>query len=146
LAPSFLTHINKHNGELMSLQSFFVGTAYVLAQIYTPPPYHLNVAQNGFFFTGALIGGILGISAGPICDFSARTLARRNKGLYEPEFRIPVCILAVAVFAIGWFVWGWALDHPNGGGSGRVALGSFCYGAICFGTSVASTSAGLYVL
>jgi hypothetical protein len=83
------------------------------------------------------------VSAGPICDFTARSLARRNKGVYEPEFRIPVCVFAVVVFAIGWFTWGWALDHPDGG---RVYLCSFCYGAICFGTSVASTSGGLYIL
>ncbi|KAF2640659.1 serine/threonine kinase 16 [Massarina eburnea CBS 473.64] len=125
------------------LVSFFVGTAYTLAQIFSPPPYNLTVSQNGYFFTGALIGGILGVSAGPLCDFTARRLARRNKGVYEAEFRIPVCIFAVLVFAIGWFTWGWALDHPT---HNRVYLSSFCYGAICFGTSVASTSAGLYIL
>ncbi|KAF2243389.1 serine/threonine kinase 16 [Trematosphaeria pertusa] len=125
------------------LVSFFVGTAYTLAQIFTPPPYNLSVSQNGFFFTGALIGGIMGVSAGPMCDYTARALARRNKGTFEAEFRIPVCIFAVILFAVGWFTWGWALDHPA---HNRVYLCSFCYGAICFGTSVASTSAGLYIL
>jgi hypothetical protein len=62
------------------LVSFFVGTAYTLAQIFTPPPYSLSVSQNGFFFTGALIGGLLSLSAGSICDFTAKHLARRNKG------------------------------------------------------------------
>ncbi|KAF2262884.1 MFS general substrate transporter [Lojkania enalia] len=125
------------------LVSFFVGTAYTLAQIFTPPPYNLTVSQNGFFFTGALIGGILGISAGPLCDFTARAFARRNRGIYEAEFRIPVCIFAVALFAVGWFTFSWALAHPE---KNRVYLCSFCYGAVSFGTSVASTSAGLYIL
>lgn len=124
-------------------QSFFVGTAYTLAQIFSPPPYNLTVSQNGYFFTGALVGGILGVSAGPICDFTARTLARRNKGVYEAEFRIPVCLFAVVVFAAGWFTFSWALDHPS---KERVVLCAFCYGAVCFGTSVASTSGGLYIL
>ncbi|PSN67779.1 MFS general substrate transporter [Corynespora cassiicola Philippines] len=125
------------------LVSLFVGTAYTLAQIFTPPPYNLSVSQNGYFFTGALVGGILGVSAGPLCDFSARRLARKNGGVYEAEFRIPVCVLAVVVFAVGWFTFGWALDHPT---YERVYLCSFCYGAVSFGTSVASTSGGLYIL
>ncbi|KAF2119088.1 major facilitator superfamily domain-containing protein [Lophiotrema nucula] len=125
------------------LVSCFVGVSYTLAQIFTPPPYGLTVAQNGYFFTGALVGGILGISAGPLCDFIARTFARRNKGIYEAEFRIPVCIFAVILFAVGWFTFSWALSHPQ---YNHVYLCSFCYGAVSFGTSVASTSAGLYIL
>ncbi|KAF2676267.1 MFS general substrate transporter [Lentithecium fluviatile CBS 122367] len=125
------------------LVSFFVGTAYTLAQIFTPPPYTLSVSQNGFFFTGALIGGILGVSAGPLCDFTASRLAKRNGGIYEAEFRIPVCVFAVLLFAVGWFTFGWALDNPK---YAHVYLCSACYGAVCFGTSVASTSAGLYIL
>ncbi|ORY17945.1 major facilitator superfamily domain-containing protein [Clohesyomyces aquaticus] len=125
------------------LVSFFVGTAYTLAQIFSPPPYHLTVSQNGFFFTGALIGGILGISAGPICDFVARLFARRNRGVYEPEFRIPVCVLAVIMFAVGWFTFMWAVGQKK---REMVYLCSFCYGAVCFATSVASTSGGLYIL
>ena len=120
------------------LISFFVGTAYTLAQIFTPPPYNLSVSQNGYFFTGALIGGILGVVSGPLCDVSARTLARRNKGIFEAEFRIPVNVLAVTMLAIGWFTFMWALDHPLL--AGGVYLCSFCYGAVCFGTSVAATS------
>ncbi|KAF2463590.1 MFS general substrate transporter, partial [Lindgomyces ingoldianus] len=125
------------------LVSFFVGTAYTLAQIFTPPPYNLTVSQNGFFFTGALVGGILGVSAGPMCDFTARFFSRKNRGVYEPEFRIPICILAVIMFAVGWFTFMWALEHPA---HNRVVLCSFCYGAVCFATSVASTSGGLYIL
>lgn len=131
------------------LVSFFVGTAFTIAQIFTPPPYNLNVAQNGFFMTGALIGGLLGVSAGPLCDFFARFLARRNKGVYEAEFRIPVCIIAVVLFTIGWFPFGWALDAKGKGPlspTETVLLCSFCYGAVCCGTSMASTSGGLYIL
>ncbi|OAG10928.1 serine/threonine kinase 16 [Paraphaeosphaeria sporulosa] len=126
------------------LISFFVGTAYTLAQIFSPPPYLLTVSQNGYFFTGALLGGILGVISGPLCDFSAKTLSRRNKGVFEAEFRIPVNILAVTMLAVGWFTFMWALERPTL--KGGVYLCSFCYGAVCFGTSVAGTSTGLYIL
>ena len=84
------------------------------------------------------------MSAGPLCDFIARYLARRNKGVFEAEFRIPVNILAVTLLSIGWFTFSWALRHPLL--PGGVYLCSFCYGAVCFGTSVAGTSTGLYIL
>ncbi|KAJ4289662.1 hypothetical protein N0V90_010991 [Kalmusia sp. IMI 367209] len=126
------------------LISFFVGTAYTLAQIFTPPPYRLTVSQNGYFFTGALLGGILATSAGPLCDAIAKTLSRRNKGVFEAEFRVPICILAATATVLGWFTFMWALEHP--GMKGAVYLCSFCYGAVCFGTGVAGTSTGLYIL
>ena len=126
------------------LISFFVGTAYVLAQIFTPPPYSLSVSQNGYFFTGALVGGILGIASGPVCDVVARVMAKRNRGIYEAEFRIPVMVIAVVLLGTGWFVFGWALDRP--GLKGGVYLCSACYGLVCAGTSVAGTATGLYIL
>jgi hypothetical protein len=54
-----------------------------------------------------------------------------------------VCTIAVAAFAIGWFTFGWAVEQKT---YSMVYLCSFCYGCICFGTGVASTSAGLYIL
>lgn len=130
------------------LISFFVGTAYVLAQIFTPPPYRLSVAQNGYFFTGALVGGLLGILSGPACDWVARRMARRNGGVHEAEFRIPILGVAVVLLGIGWFVFVWALEEGinNVGVKGVVVLCSACYGLVCAGTSVAGTGTGLYIL
>ncbi|KAJ9139459.1 MFS general substrate transporter [Pleurostoma richardsiae] len=123
--------------------STFVTTSYILSQIWSVPPYSLNVAQNGYFFAGALIAGVIAIPAGPLCDWSARALSRLNKGIYEAEFRIPINILAVLCCSCGWFLFMWVVDHPRPNG---YLLGSFCYGLTCFGISIASTSAGLYVL
>ncbi len=123
--------------------SFYVAAAYITAQIWSPPPYTLDVAQNGYFYSGALIGGILAVSIGHICDWSARTLSRLNKGVFEAEFRIPVNILAALCCGLGWFLWGWDVNNPRLDG---YYLGSFCYGLVCFGISVPSTSAGLYIL
>jgi MFS family permease len=123
--------------------SFFVGAAYMTAQIWSPPPYLLTVAQNGYFYTGAFVGGILAVSIGYICDWSARVLSRMNKGVFEAEFRIPVNILAFVCSGLGWFVWMWVMNNPRPNG---YLLGAFCYGLVGFGISVPSTSAGLYIL
>lgn len=125
------------------LVSTFVATAYITSQIWSVPPYNLNVAQNGYFWVGSFIGGLLAVVAGPLCDWSAQTMAKMNKGVFEAEFRIPVNILGGLFCGLGWFLFMWVVDHPTPNG---YFLGSFCLGCVCFGISVPSTSAGLYIL
>lgn len=125
------------------LVSTFVATAYITSQIWSVPPYNLTVAQNGYFWVGPFVGGVLAVVAGPLCDWSARVMAKFNQGLYEAEFRIPVNILGGLFCGLGWFVFMWAIDNPTPHG---YFLGSFCLGCVCFGISVPSTSAGLYIL
>ncbi|KAJ5506600.1 Major facilitator superfamily domain general substrate transporter [Penicillium expansum] len=70
---------------------FYVAISYILAQIWTPPPYNLNAHQNGTFYVGALIGGVSSSIAGPwLGDIIAQRMTKWNKGTYEPEFRIPM--------------------------------------------------------
>ena len=125
------------------LVSFFAGSAYITAQIWSVPPYNLNTAQNGYFYAGAFLGGLAAVSIGPICDWSAKALARRNEGIFETEFRIPVNVLGALFCGLGWFLWMWDVDNPTPNG---YYLGAFCHACICFGVSVPSTAAGLYIL
>ncbi|KAJ5774425.1 hypothetical protein N7457_009321 [Penicillium paradoxum] len=84
------------------VQSFFVTISYILAQIWSPPPYNLNAKQNGTFYVGALIGGILSSTLSPfVGDWIIKRLAKWNKGIYEPEFRIPMMIFAALFCGIG---------------------------------------------
>lgn len=71
------------------------------------------------------------------------TLARCNKGTYEPEFRIPVQLIGALLIGIGYFVFMWDMQHPTPTG---YYLGAFCHGCICAGITVTSNSAALYVL
>lgn len=125
------------------LVCFFVVTAYILSQIFSVPPYNLGVAANGFFYVGPFIGGIAAVSAGSMCDWTARALARRHGGVFEAEFRIPVNVLGMLCCGLGWFLFAWRVDHPVANG---YYFGSFCFGLTCFGVSVPATSAGLYIL
>lgn len=125
------------------LVALFVVSAYILSQLFSVPPYNLDVAGNGYFWVGAFVGGILAVGIGPVCDWSARTMARLNGGIFEAEFRIPVNVFGGLFCGLGWFMFMWVLEHPRPNG---YLLGSFFHGCVCFGISVPSTSAGLYIL
>lgn len=150
--PHLLTEIFVHliNPAIIWIQlvsavliSLYVVTAFITSQIWTPPPYNLNIAQNGFFYAGGFIGGILAMVAGPICDWIARVLSRLNKGVFEAEFRLPAISIGVVCCSLGWFLFMWVVDNPRPDG---YYIGAFCYGVACFGISVPSTAAGLYIL
>jgi MFS family permease len=71
----------------------------VLAAIYLGPPFFFNEVTTGYMYTGAFVGAVLGfLLAGLLADWSTNLMIRRNKGVYEPEFRI---VLVFAQFVIG---------------------------------------------
>ncbi|KAI9870306.1 MAG: hypothetical protein M1830_004419, partial [Pleopsidium flavum] len=70
----------------------------VLAAIFLGPPLFFDEVKIGYMYTGAFIGAILGFAlAGLLSDWSTKLMIRRNKGVYEPEFRI-VLVIAQLVF------------------------------------------------
>ncbi|KAK0105303.1 hypothetical protein ONS96_004699 [Cadophora gregata f. sp. sojae] len=124
--------------------AFYVCLSYILAQIFSVPPYNLNAAQNGYFYVGALIGGLLsGILGSMLGDLITTKLTKWNNGIYEPEFRIPVLILSALLYGIGWFVFMWRLDHPTPHG---YYLAAFCHGCLCAAVTIGSTATSLYIL
>lgn len=62
----------------------------ILALIFGSPPYNFSVEQLGFFGVGGLIASLLGFSGGPLNDWICEIMARRNKGIYEPEVLSPL--------------------------------------------------------
>lgn len=70
----------------------------VLAAIFLGPPLWFDEVTTGYMYTGPFIGAILGfLVAGLLSDWSTKLMIRRNKGVYEPEFRI-VLVVAQLVF------------------------------------------------
>lgn len=70
----------------------------VLAAIMLGPPLFFNEVQTGYMYTGAFLGAVLGfLLAGLLSDSSAKYLTKRNRGVYEPEFRL-VLVLPQLVF------------------------------------------------
>jgi len=91
----------------------------VIAAIMLGPPLFFNEVKTGYMYTGAFVGAVVGfLLAGILSDSTANWLTRRNRGVYEPEFRlflvIPQLILGCAglygfgitsadVVRYGWF-------------------------------------------
>lgn len=83
------------------------------AQIFSAPPYSFSVSSIGIFAgIAAFIGTLIGtFSAGPFSDWFAKAYAKRNRGVFESEFRL-ILLLWFAVFgAVGAF--GWAFSAAD---------------------------------
>lgn len=74
----------------------FIGV--VLAAIFLGPPLFFDEVKTGYMYTGAFVGAVVGfLGAGLLADWSTKVMIRRNRGVYEPEFRI-VLVVAQLVF------------------------------------------------
>ncbi|KAF2815577.1 serine/threonine kinase 16 [Mytilinidion resinicola] len=121
--------------------SFYVAASYVVAQIFSPPPYLLNASQVGYTFLGPFIGGILGtLAVGAISDSIALWLTKRNKGIYEPEFRLVPILLGLAAGA-GFIGFGYVTSM-----SGSVYTASFLWGLSIFGVTFVVVPSSAYII
>ncbi|KAK3677561.1 hypothetical protein LTR78_002411 [Recurvomyces mirabilis] len=65
----------------------------VLAAIMLGPPLWFDEVKTGYMYTGAFIGALLGfVLAGVLSDSSVKWMTKRNRGIYEPEFRLLLVI------------------------------------------------------
>lgn len=79
-----------------TVTAFYVGQAIDIALIFAYPPYNLNAAQLGYLFLGPFVGGCLGaIIFGFVGDPIIRWCSRKNKGVYEPEYRLLIIVFGL---------------------------------------------------
>ncbi|KAL8773133.1 MAG: hypothetical protein Q9209_001809 [Squamulea sp. 1 TL-2023] len=86
----------------------------VLAAIFLGPPLWFNEVETGYMYTGPFIGAILGfIISGLLADWSTKIMIKRNKGVYEPEFRIVLVVLQLVFGGVG--LYGFGITAENVG-------------------------------
>jgi hypothetical protein len=98
--PPFAVVVNLSVAWILIVNSMFVVLyvviAFVLAQLFSPPPYLLSPASIGYLSLGPFVGGALGtIILGAMSDPFIKWCARRNQGVYEPEYRLIPCTLGL---------------------------------------------------
>ncbi|KAK5110059.1 hypothetical protein LTR62_006303 [Meristemomyces frigidus] len=106
------------------------------------PPYNFSASQIGLMSLGPFIGSTLGsIVVGPVSDYVAVQLAKRNNGIYEPEMRFWVFLPFIPFQLAGawWFGYGLA----DGASWAQVAV---AYGVCNFGSAPLQAIALTYML
>ncbi|KAL6710782.1 hypothetical protein ACN47E_007839 [Coniothyrium glycines] len=123
------------------LFAFFVAQSYVMAQIFMAPPYLLSAAGVGYLSVGPFLGGLLGsIFLGATLDPLIKYCAKRNNGIYEPEYRLLGMIPSVTI-VIGLCLFGYFAEQ-----GASFYLTAFFHGMDLFGIVVAAIAASSYVL
>lgn len=105
------------------------------------PPYNFTAAQIGLMSLPPFIGSTIGsLVCGPLSDWVILWLARRNKGIYEPEMRLWVMAPFLPFAPAGAFMFGIGLN--NGASWPVLAVG---YAICSFGTTPISSIALTYI-
>ncbi|PMD51515.1 MFS general substrate transporter [Hyaloscypha bicolor E] len=144
IAP-FAICMNASVCYVIVVQAWFVGLfvaiAFVLAQIFAYPPYHLNPSHIGYLSLGPFVGGLIAMLLfGAITDRIMMYMTRRNKGVYEPEYRLLISVLGVASGA-GLFGYGYVTQN-----SGSPYVAATVHGVIIFGVMALIVATSSYAL
>jgi hypothetical protein len=123
------------------LSAFFVAQSYHMAQIFMAPPYYLTAAGVGCLSIGPVLGGLLeyliyGFSLDPLIKWCAK----KNRGVYEPEYRLLGMIPSVTVI-VGLCLFGYFAEKGS-----SYYITAFFHGMDIFGIVCATISASTYVL
>ncbi|SCU97658.1 LAMI_0F10858g1_1 [Lachancea mirantina] len=121
---------------------WLIMVAQVVDSVLSESPYNFKPISVGLIYVAPFTGSVLGsLFAGKGSDFIVRAMAKRNHGIYEPEFRLLTVLPAVVATAMGLIGFGWSTHAQDPWIAPAVFLG-----VLGFGSSVASTSAITYVV
>lgn len=82
----------------------------VLSTFYQLPPLYYSDKKVGYLFSSAFIGSVVAfVLCGAIADPLAKFMTKKNGGVYEPEFRIPLVIFQLIAGCIGLYGFGWTV-------------------------------------
>ena len=113
----------------------FIGV--LIAAVFIGPPYWWGEVKAGYTYTAPCIGAICGfLISGFMADSIVRFMTKRNKGNYEPEFRLLLVIPMFIIGSIGLF--GFGISASN------VVSGKYVYEVplVFFGFEVAGMVIG----
>jgi hypothetical protein len=99
--------------------------------------YNFSALSAGLIYVSPFIGGVLGTAvAGKVSDIVVRAMARRNGGLYEPEFRLVMAAPVAVTTVIGLMGFGWSAEIGD-----HWIVPTVFFGTVSFGCSLGSTTA-----
>ncbi|KAJ5649954.1 uncharacterized protein N7484_003677, partial [Penicillium longicatenatum] len=112
-----------------------------LSSVMTLPPYNFGSAQIGLMGIPPFLGTSIGtLVCGPLSDYIALYLARRNNGIFEPEMRLWLSLVFTPFVPAGLFMFGIGLNNGS-----HWLLPAFGLGICGFGVVPASSAALTYL-
>lgn len=79
---------------------------------FSAPPYNLGPAQIGLTNLPLLVVGLIGSPlSGWLADFVAKSMAKRNNGVFEPEFRLTLMAIATPLATAGFLGFGMSVQN-----------------------------------
>ncbi|KAF2110617.1 MFS transporter-like protein [Lophiotrema nucula] len=82
--------------------SSFLTLNLTQSQAFAAPPYNFKPMSIGFFNFAILVGALIGLAtAGPLSDWVSARSTRKNRGIREPEMRLPAMIPYVIIMFLG---------------------------------------------
>lgn len=119
----------------------------VLATIFITPPLRFSEVQTGYMYAGPFIGAFIGfVLSGLLADWSTKALIRLNKGVFEPEFRIPLVLMQLLFGCAGLYGFGWTSSQIRYGGSSAWFWPDFCFALEVAGMVVGAVASALYIV
>ena len=109
----------------------------VVANIYQGRQnYNFTSLQTGLIYISPFVGALLGTGvAGKVSDIIVRFMARRNGGVYEPEFRLIMTIPIALSTTLGMMGFGWSAQVKD-----SWIIPTIFFGIVSFGCSLGSTT------
>ncbi|KAL7622833.1 hypothetical protein AAE478_006512 [Parahypoxylon ruwenzoriense] len=122
--------------------SWIVVFSVVNAVIFTAPPYNFSVSETGLISLSPFILTFIGEAvSGPMNDWVCLYLAKKNRGIYEPEFRLPPIVISFLVGIVGFFGFG-ATVHYQTHWTGPV----LCFGLANMSLALSNASVFGYII
>ncbi|KFG84180.1 Major Facilitator Superfamily protein [Metarhizium anisopliae] len=103
--------------------------------ILSTAPYNWSTSGVGLIYVGPIIGAALGsLWSGIIADRLTLTLARRNKGVREPEQRLWPLALSAVLSCVGLIIWGVGAQHNVHWAGLAIGLGILTFSCVTGGS------------
>ncbi|KAF3106628.1 hypothetical protein TWF103_006119 [Orbilia oligospora] len=118
----------------------------VLALLFALPPFQFTVAEIGYTYAGAFVGALVGFAiTGLFTHFTTLWLVRKNKGVYEPEFRMLLVIPMLICGCMGVYGFGFTTEPKYARAHGWIGP-VFFLGLEVVGMVIGASAAALYIV
>jgi MFS family permease len=122
--------------------AWYVGVSFIMAQWFSPPPYLYTAAGVGYLSVGPAIGGLLAaIFMSVISDPIIKFCTNRNKGIYEPEFRLLPMVFCLVFTVLGLALYGYGLQE-----FWNPPVTAVVHGVMLFGILIGAIASSAYIL